>query len=367
MKKNLLLPLVALLFFSCSTDGFKITGTINGGESDMIYLQRVEKNELVDIDSVMMNKGKFNFQGKVNVPDLYALQFGKGGERLIVFLENTKIKIEGSIDSVMASKIQGSLSHDLMLDFNNKQDEFSQKLMVINTQYYTAASNGTLTPEVEDELRTQFSNENNKLIEFVKGFVKENSTSPVAAYITLRHLAHQIEIDTLEAIVKKFPVDINESPFVVILNERIALDKRTAIGQPYTDFTLANPEGAMVSLSSMVGSKYLLVDFWAAWCAPCRKENPNLVSIYKKFKPLGFEMFGVSLDRERQAWVDAIKNDGLTWPQVSDLGGWESSVVSLYGINSIPANILLDQSGNIVAKNVKGDDLEIMLSQLFAK
>lgn len=367
MKKYLLLPIVALVFFSCSTDGFKITGTINGGESDMVYLQRVEKNELVDIDSVSMKNGKFKFQGKVSVPDLYALQFGKGGERLIVFMENAKIKIEGSIDSVMASKIQGSASHDLMLDFNNKQDEFSQRLMVINSQYYTAASNGTLTPQLEDDLRNQFSDENNKLMEFAKGFVKENSNSAVAAYITLRHLAHQIEIDTLEAIVEKFSVDIKGSPFVEILNERIALDKRTAIGQPYTDFTLANTDGNMVSLSSMVGSKYLLIDFWAAWCNPCRKENPNLVRIYKMFKPLGFEMLGVSLDREREAWVAAIKNDGLTWPQVSDLGGWESAVVSLYGINSIPANILLDQSGNIVAKNLKGEDLEVMLSQLFAK
>lgn len=364
MRKLLLVPVAALMLFACKSEGFKIKGNIEGGENKMVYLQRVENNDLVTIDSTEMSNGEFAFEGKVSIPDLYVIQIGEEGDRLVVFLENSTVKIDGENSNVMAASIEGSASHTLMLDFNKKLEEMSTKLTDIGSRYDAAAQDNTLTPEFEDELRAEFAAENSKLIAFTKQFVLENISSPVSAYLTLRHLSNQIEFESLDSIVSKFPAEIQTSSFVVMLNERVATERKTAIGQPYADFKMPSPEGAEVSLSSVVGAKYLLVDFWAAWCSPCRKENPNLVRLYNEYHAKGFEIFGVSLDREREAWLAAIKADGLTWPQVSDLGGWESAIVPMYGIMSIPSNLLLDEKGVIVGKNLRGEDLEKRLVEL---
>jgi peroxiredoxin len=365
MRKLLFLSIVALAMISCKQEGFKIKGEIEGATDQMVNLQFVKDNELVTADSTMMSGGKFTFKGSVDVPDLVAVDFTTSGERIIMFLENSEIQIKGTVDNVMASTITGSKSQDILLDFNNQQEEKTQKLMEINFRYQAAAQDGILTPALEEELYAEYVLENNKYLSFIKEFVKSNNQSVVAAYITLRHLSNSIETLALDSIVSNFPKEIQGSPFVKHLSDQLEVDKRTAIGQPFIDFTQLDPSGNNVSLSSYVGEKYVLIDFWAAWCAPCRKENPNLVKLYSQYGPKGFEIFGVSFDRERGAWLDAIEKDGLTWPQVSDLGGWENPVAKLYGIMSIPSNLLLDREGKIIAKNLRGEDLEKKLAEIF--
>ena len=133
--------------------------------------------------------------------------------------------------------------------------------------------------------------------------------------------------------------------------------KTVSVGQKAPDFTLNDPEGNAVSLSSKVGSKLLLVDFWAGWCGPCRQENPNIVKVYNEFNKKGFDVFGVSLDRTRDEWVKAISDDKLAWTHVSDLQYWNSAAAKLYAVNAIPASFLLDENGVIVARNLRGEDL----------
>jgi peroxiredoxin len=141
------------------------------------------------------------------------------------------------------------------------------------------------------------------------------------------------------------------------LSARAAAMKTVSIGQKAPDFTLNDVNGNPVSLSSKIGSKLLLVDFWAAWCGPCRRENPNVVKVYNEFNKKGFDIFGVSLDQTKDAWIKAIADDKLTWTHVSDLQYWSSAAARLYAVNSIPANFLLDETGTIIARNLRGEDL----------
>jgi peroxiredoxin len=152
----------------------------------------------------------------------------------------------------------------------------------------------------------------------------------------------------------------------MILTMKVQLDEMRAlsVGQMAPDFELPNPEGKMIKLSSLKG-KYVMIDFWAAWCKPCRAENPNVVRMYNQYKDKGFEVFGVSLDRTREDWVKAIEVDGLTWPQVSDLNYFNSAAATLYQIDAIPATYLLDPEGKIIAKDLRGASLEAKLAELF--
>lgn len=365
MKKLLVIASVALTLASCSSKGYKIEANIEGATDQMVVLKGMQDNELVALDSVMMTEGTFQFEGSLEVPDIYAIDFSTPEDRLILFLENSNVTITGNIDSIMSSDIAGSAIQDLFMEFNKTQEEMSAPLMEIQQKFQQAAMEGSLTPEMEQELRAQFTAENEKMVAAVKDFVTENNTSVLSAYITLTQLANQISFEELEAIVSAFPKDIQKSPFVVALNEKVNVEKLTAIGQPFIDFTHPDADGNLVTFSSVTGENYVLIDFWAGWCTPCRRENPNLVNLYNQYKDKGFDIFGISLDRRKQEWLDAVEEDGLKWTQVSDVSGWDNAIAKMYGVQSIPSNLLIGPDGKIIAKNLRGEDLANKLAELF--
>ena len=365
MKRLLLISVAALLLMSCSTNQFKIEGNIENATDQMVFLRTMQDNELVTIDSTMMKGGKFNLKGSVEVPDIYAIDFDIQDERIIVFIENSKITVTGTADDIMGSTIKGSATHDLLLDFNLLQEEISQVLMEIQFQYQSAAMDGTLTPVLDEELRKEYMAEKDKMVQSIKEFAINNAHSVVSAYITITQFANELSTDELESIVSKFTKDIQASPFVKSLNEKLNLDKLTAVGEPFIDFIHPNQDGELITFSAFTGENYILLDFWAGWCVPCRRENPHLVKLYNKYHDKGFDIFGVSLDRSREEWLNAIKADGLPWPQVSDITGWENPVAKMYGIQSIPANLLISPEGKIIAKNLGASDLEIKLAEIF--
>jgi len=165
----------------------------------------------------------------------------------------------------------------------------------------------------------------------------------------------------IAALAKKHPTNF----YVLDLKRKIEVDKVTRIGSVAPDIALPNPDGDTIRLSSLRGN-YVLLDFWAAWCGPCRRENPNLVRLYSQYKDKGFEIYGVSLDRDRASWIKGIQDDKLTWTLVSDLKYWSSEPAKLYGVTSIPHAILLDREGRIIAKKVRAHELEKMLAEIFA-
>jgi len=364
MKRLILIATAAIFLLSCSTDKFKINGKIEGIADQMVLLKTMVDNELITTDSTMMTGGVFNFKGTVSVPDIYAIDFQDNGERIILFLENSEITITGTADNLMGSTIKGSATHDILLEFNSLQEQLSEPLMEVYYRYQTAAMDGSLTPELEASIQKEYMDENKKMVLVLKDFAIKNSNSVVSAYITVSNLVSFLTLEELEEIVNSFSKDIQTSQFVITLNEKLNVEKVTAVGQPFIDFSHPDQEGNIITFSSITGEKYVLLDFWAGWCAPCRRENPHLVNLYTKYNAKGFDIFGVSLDRSREEWLGAIAADGLLWKQVSDISGWENSIAKMYGVQSIPANLLIDPNGIIIAKNLRGAELEAKLAEL---
>jgi len=319
--------LAASLLSACQTSGkgYRISGSAEGKESGMVYLQQFRNKMYFTIDSSVVQKGKFNFKGKVEMPALYALQFKEAEDNQPFFLDNSEITAVWSADGTL--KTEGSPSQDLYQSVVDQVDE-------------------------ED-----FD---------IKGFVAANPASNVTAYILYRNFSWRLEPDTLENLASQLDSSLSESPYIQELREIIRTLRTVEVGKTAPDFTLPDPEGNPFTLSSLKG-QYVLIDFWASWCPPCRAENPNVVVAYNQYKDKGFTVLGVSLDREKQDWLDGIAQDQLTWHHVSDLKFWDSAPAALYGIRAIPSNLLIDREGVIIAKNLREEALQEKLAEIFGK
>jgi peroxiredoxin len=213
-----------------------------------------------------------------------------------------------------------------------------------------------------DEYKVLIDEMNEKVY---RQYVVENSASPIALYILKQYAGYDIDVPKIEAMFENLSASMQKSPSGVLFKEQIEIAKRTMVGAYAMEFTQNDTLGNPISLSSFKG-KYVLVDFWASWCGPCRAENPNLVKAFHAYKDKGFTILGVSLDQpgKQQAWLDAIHKDGLTWTQVSDLNYFNNAVAKQYGIVAIPQNFLLDKTGKIIAKNIRGDELDQKLREI---
>ena len=195
-------------------------------------------------------------------------------------------------------------------------------------------------------------------------FVRNNPASWVTP-LYLPQVQNMMETDELDSLVKRLDPKLAVVPAVINLKERLVKLRKVAEGQIAPDFTMNDPDGNPVKLSDVYAkNKYTLIDFWAAWCGPCRQENPNVVAVYNEFSPKGFSVFGVSLDQDQDRWIKAIEDDKLTWAHVSDLKYWQNEAAGLYAVNSIPANFLVDNTGKILARNLRGEDLRKKVAEL---
>jgi peroxiredoxin len=207
---------------------------------------------------------------------------------------------------------------------------------------------------------SSLTNQIKGLIEEAKTIEKNfviNNPSSFAVPVILGELMNGLKATEVESIINSLTPEVAKTQAIVDIKSKLAAIKRIDIGQKAPDFSMNDSQGNKVSLSSKVGAKLLLVDFWAGWCAPCRKENPNVVKVYQEFHSKGFDILGVSLDQTEAQWKKAIADDNLTWTHVSDLKYWNNEAARLYSVNSIPANFLLDKDGIIIAKNLRGEEL----------
>ncbi len=364
MRNLLAILVLALTVFACQSakDEFSIKGSIAGVETGKVYLQKIVDGRPQSIDTADVVDGKFTFKGKMEIPDIRILRLNEQDYFAQLFLDNSSVKVIANKDSLRNTKITGSATQDVFQVYLTELERLNKQVSDLQQKYQAAMSSGNTDEAKKTEIDYTAMIDNMKV--FTKNFVKEHNSSVVAAYITLVQLAPQLEVSELDSIVAKFPAEINSSEYVTKLKEMSDGMKKTAIGAVAPDFTMNDPAGKPVQLSSLRG-KVVMIDFWASWCKPCRQENPNVVKLYQKYNSKGFEIIGVSLDRTNEEWVKAIQDDQLSWVHVSDLQFWQNAAARLYSVNSIPQTYLLDKEGKIIAKGLRSEQLAAKLAELF--
>jgi peroxiredoxin len=365
MKKIAYLFAAALLIAACSTEPhYVVTGSITDGDSVMVVLQKRVGTETVVLDSAMVLKGKFVIKGgAVDYPEqVQLIARGKRAAKTF-YLENAKIFITAHIDSLNKAVVTGSVTEEEVKALAEQMKPINESNQTMNIEYRSASEAGDTAKM--NSLRPQLIANSDKIGEINLEFVKANTAS-FHAPMLLRSMSYSMDAEEIEGYLNSFTPEVAASKVATDLADRVAIMKTVAVGQKAPDFTLNDPDGNPVSLYSKLGPKLLLVDFWAAWCGPCRAENPHVVAVYQEFNKKGFDVFGVSLDRTKEDWVKAIADDKLTWSHVSDLQYWNSAAAKLYAVNSIPASFLLDENGIIIAKNLRGDDLLNKVKEILA-
>ncbi|MCJ7448481.1 MAG: AhpC/TSA family protein [Bacteroidales bacterium] len=355
MKRIIYLIFVAALFSSCSSEPhFVVKGKIDESDSVKFLLMKREAGRYVIIDSAVSKKGNFKMTGTIEFPDMVQLIAVNRENRTSFYLENSRITITGKLDSLFNAKITGSKTQDEYRYIIDTRKPLSEKYSDLYLQYQTASQvrDTAKVAQLENEIESVMK----EMIALQKDFIKNNPASFLAPTL-LNDFSYEMEAEEIEAALNAMDTNVAKIPLVKEMKDRVARLKTVSVGQKAPDFTLNNVDGNPVALSSKVGSKILLIDFWAAWCNPCRQENPNIVKVYNEFHKKGFDVLGVSLDSNKEAWIKAIANDKLSWTQVTDLEQYESSAAKLYAVDAIPSNFLLDETGTIIARNVRGQAL----------
>jgi peroxiredoxin len=366
MKKIFFLSVVTVMIAACSSEPhYVINGKIDGADSVTFLLQKRDAGKVITIDSAVAYKGSFKMKGgSVKYPELVLLSAKNTRMRTQFYLENAEMTVAGKLDSLYGAKITGSKTQDEYDGLITSLNNFNEKYTKIYNDYQLAEQSGD-TAKVS-QLTKEIEAGEKEMTQMQKDFVKNNPSSFASPQI-LAGLTYEMEGPEIEAYINAMDTAIANTETVKSLKERVEKMKTVAIGQKAPDFTLSDPEGNPVSLYTKVGSKLLLVDFWAAWCGPCRQENPNVVKVYTEFNKKGFDVFGVSLDRTKNDWVKAIADDKLSWTHVSDLQYWNNAAAKLYAVSAIPANFLLDENGVIIGRNLRGEVLYNKVKEVLGK
>lgn len=363
--KNIFVVTLLFLSIACTKTeekkGFIVKGTIRNLIGTQITIQELTPKGLVFIDSATVAPdGAFEFNGNISERTFCVIQMNNSAAVLVV---DSMAEILLNIDANKPEEytVKGSSETEKLKQLLKVNNKYMQLVKTIEGKYAQYGDN--IPPvAVQEQIRAEYDSiMKAREVEMQQTTLQlENSLVP---YFATNYLMPQANFDFLKQVDSKYYNEFAKSKYAQDLHKRIEVLGKTAEGSLAPDIVLQDPFGKTISLSSLRG-KTVLVDFWASWCRPCREESPNLVKAYNKYKIRGFEIFSVSLDDNRDAWQKAINDDKMLWTHVSDLMKWNSSVVNLYNIESIPFTVLIDAEGKIVAKNLRGKALEEKLAEI---
>ena len=366
-----------LFFFSCGDNknettrsSFELKGKLSNSNQETVFLEKMSPTGITTIDTAVINEnGEFIFNAAKPAMGFYNIKISDRNFATLIFDSTQKVSIEGNAQDLGNTyTVEGSPDSKLFWELNEESKNNFKQTDSLTKIYEHYLNMGAKNPSRMDSLRkaierpyTMIVNRHNQ---YLTQFIDNHLTSFVslAAIQQLNpdeFISYYNKLD--EALTKKYA----NSDYVKLFHNDLEKLKQLSLGAIAPEIILSNTEGKTVSLSSLRG-KIILIDFWASWCAPCRSESPLLVSIYNQYKNKGFDIFSVSLDKEKDKWIEAIKKDKLSWKNhVSDLAYWDSPVVKLYNFNSIPQTFLLDKEGKIIAKNLRGEELSKKLEEIF--
>ena len=346
---------------ACTSEpSYKISGTIEGAtDGELVYLQEVKGRELVKLDSAVVTAGAFTFNGRQDVAAnryiTYTPAEGKG-KMADFFLENGNITVAFGEETTVA----GTPNNDIYQAYKKEAGALNKEMRAL----YGKFKEEGLTEEQKAEIEKQYEELDKKLNDLTFNTIDANITNAVGIHLWPGS-SYSMDLEQLKALAAKVPAEFQSNERIANLLKRIEILEKTAVGQKFTDFSMPDPEGNIIKLSDEISkNKYTLVDFWASWCGPCRAEMPNVIAAYKEFNKKGFGIVGVSLDSDAAKWKDAIKSMNMTWTHMSDVKGWQCEGAALYGVNSIPATVLVAQDGTIIARNLRGEAIKTKLAEL---
>lgn len=360
----LFIPLIQ--FLGCHATGFELKGTLKNANKVELYFDQLLPTQVTNLDKVVTDEnGNFEFHTEIQTEGFYRIRISDKNYSVILIKPTDKLSATGDAQNLSQSvKIEGSKESIEFMELNS----YLQKTFVFQDSlqkvYYGYSQQGH--PRL-DSIAQSLDLELQKSMYFKKQYIVrilESKPGSLLALAATEQLNPETDVQYFMNILPHLEKSYPNSEYVKTFKLKVNELSRLAIGTPAPEISITDPDGNPIRLSDFKG-KIVLVDFWASWCGPCRRENPNVVNMYKRFHDKGFEIFSVSLDKDKNNWLAAIKTDGLIWKHGSELAYWQSSFCKTYNITGIPMTFLIDKDGKILAKGLRGPDLENKLTQLF--